>query len=70
MKLEYNEFKELLSFPEGQKFDRKASEYDLRKLANILIAFANADGGTVAIGIKNGHFEGINHLSNKKINDF
>lgn len=56
--------------PEGKSFDRKSSSYELGKLANILIAFANADGGSVAIGIKNREFEGINHLSNKKINDF
>lgn len=42
----------------------------MRKLANILVSFANADGGTVAIGIKDGKFEGINHLDNHKINDF
>lgn len=60
----------LLEMPEGKSFDRKSSSYELGKLANILIAFANADGGSVAIGIKNREFEGINHLSNKKINDF
>jgi len=62
--------KKLLSKAEGQIFDRKAAEYDLRKLANILVSFANADGGTVAIGIKKNQFEGINHLDSHKINDF
>lgn len=62
--------KKLLTKHEGQYFDRKAAEYDLRRLANILVSFANADGGTVAIGIKDRKFEGINHLSNQKINDF
>lgn len=61
---------ELLTRPEGRYFDRKSAEYDLRKMANILIAFANADGGTVAVGIKEKKFEGINHLNSKKINDF
>jgi ATP-dependent DNA helicase RecG len=61
---------ELLTIPEGKTFDRKSSSYELIKLANVLIAFANADGGTVAVGIKNREFEGINNLSNKKINDF
>ncbi|WP_461226277.1 ATP-binding protein [Lacticaseibacillus suihuaensis] len=61
--------KQLLSRPEGKSFDRKSSAYDLIKLANILIAFANADGGTVAVGIKNKTFEGIDQLSNQKIND-
>lgn len=64
------DLKRLLSAPENQYFDRKAAEYDLRKLANILVSFANADGGTVAIGIKDRKFEGINHLDNHKINDF
>lgn len=36
---------ELLSKPEGSTFDRKSSETDINKLANILIAFANVDGG-------------------------
>lgn len=61
---------ELLTAPEGKTFDRKSSSYDLIKIANILIAFANADGGTVAVGIRNKRFEGINSLSSKKINDF
>lgn len=59
----------LLSKPEGQTFDRKAAEYDLKKIANVLISYANADGGTVAIGIKDKQFEGINHLDEHKIND-
>ncbi|WP_240411636.1 AlbA family DNA-binding domain-containing protein [Limosilactobacillus vaginalis] len=42
----------------------------LRSLANILVSFANADGGTVALGIKNKQFEGIDHLDTHKINDF
>lgn len=60
----------LLTKSEGQDFDRKAAEFDRRNLANILVSFANADGGTVAIGIKNRQFEGINHLDAHKINDF
>ena len=60
----------LLTKAEGQDFDRKAAGINLRDLANILVAFANADGGTVAIGIKNKQFEGINHLDAHRINDF
>lgn len=60
----------LLTRAEGQDFDRRAAEYDRRDLADILVSFANADGGTVAIGIKNKHFEGIDHLDEHKINDF
>ncbi|BDR59589.1 ATP-binding protein [Xylocopilactobacillus apicola] len=61
---------ELLTKAEGTTFDRKSSAYDINKLVNILIAFANADGGIVAVGIKDKTFEGINKLSDKKINDF
>lgn len=62
--------KTLLTKAEGQDFDRKAAEYDRRSVANILVSFANADGGTVVIGIKNKQFEGIDHLDSHKINDF
>lgn len=60
---------DLLNIPEGKTFDRKSSEYDLNKLANILIAFANADGGTVALGIKDKKYEGMEMLSTQKQND-
>jgi len=58
-----------LTIPEGKTFDRKSAKYDLNKLANILIAFANADGGTVASGISNKKYEGINLLADQKKND-
>ncbi|BDZ31999.1 ATP-binding protein [Lactiplantibacillus sp. WILCCON 0030] len=61
--------KDLLSIPEGKTFDRKSAKYDLNKLANILIAFANADGGTVALGINNKRYEGVNLLAPQKQND-
>ncbi|WP_334329680.1 ATP-binding protein [Companilactobacillus sp. HBUAS59699] len=60
---------DLLNIPEGKTFDRKSATYYLNKLANILIAFANADGGTIALGIKDKKYEGINLLSNQKKND-
>lgn len=59
----------LLTKAEGQNFDRKAAEYDLKNLANQLVSFANADGGTVVIGIKVRKFEGIDHLDSHN-NDF
>lgn len=65
---DYNDA-DLLKLPEGKTFDRKSSEYDLNKLANILIAFANADGGTVALGIRDNNYEGVNKLSSQKQND-
>lgn len=60
---------DLLNIPENKTFDRKSAEYDLNKLANILIAFANADGGTVALGIKDKKYEGMGILSAQKQND-
>lgn len=53
------ENKNLLTIPEGKTFDRKSAKYDLNKIANILIAFANADGGTVALGISEKKYEGV-----------
>lgn len=61
--------KNLLSVSEGKTFDRKSARYDLNKLANILIAFANADGGTVALGISDRRYEGVNLLTPQKKND-
>ena len=47
--------------PEGQQFDRKSFRIDAKSLAVILVAFANADGGDVVIGIEDdGRITGIN----------
>jgi ATP-dependent DNA helicase RecG len=48
----------LLLIPEDQWFDRKSARTAPRVLANHLIAFANADGGTLAIGLSQGVVEG------------
>jgi ATP-dependent DNA helicase RecG len=40
------------------------------KLVETIIALANADGGTIAIGIEDGKIVGINDQGNIKINDF
>lgn len=45
--------------PEGQWFDRKSPRISARDLADSLIGFANAEGGTVVIGIWNGKVEGV-----------
>jgi len=45
---------------ENQTFDRKSIRIEPKALATPFVAFANADGGTLAIGIKdNGEIEGI-----------
>ena len=47
--------------PEGQQFDRKSFRIEAKSLAVIAVAFANADGGDIAIGIEdNGRITGIN----------
>lgn len=46
--------------PEGQRFDRKSAKIDAKALAIHIIAFANADGGTLVIGVEdNGEIIGI-----------
>ena len=44
---------EILELEEGQTFDRKSIRIDAKTLAEPLCAFANADGGIIAIGITN-----------------
>lgn len=51
--------KTLLTRAEGQEFDRKAAEFDRRSLANILVSFANADGGTVRLELRTKSLRGL-----------
>lgn len=55
---------QLTTHTEGQTFDRKSTRIAPKDLAVIMVAFANADGGTIAIGIADdGKLEGIDeHL--------
>lgn len=51
---------ELKTKKEDQLFDRKSARKDPKGLSNHIIAFANADGGTLVIGIEdNGEVTGI-----------
>ena len=54
---------EVLSVEEMQIFDRKSVNIEPKALAISMIAFANADGGTLAIGIsdKTRRIEGIDY---------
>ncbi|MEI3259735.1 MAG: ATP-binding protein [Faecalimonas umbilicata] len=54
---------EVLAVEEMQIFDRKSVNIDTKALAIPIIAFANADGGTVAIGIsdKTRRIEGVDY---------
>ena len=61
---------EILALEEGQTFDRKSIRIDAKTLAEPLCAFANSDGGIIAIGITNTkkQIEGVDgNLS--KLND-
>jgi ATP-dependent DNA helicase RecG len=49
---------ELTSLPEDQWFERKSSRIAPRDLAKALIGFANADGGTLVVGLDDGEVEG------------
>lgn len=61
---------EVLAVEEMQIFDRKSINIDPKALAIPIIAFANADGGTVAIGIsdKTRRIEGVDY-DIQKLND-
>ena len=57
---------------ENKYFDRKSGQIRVAELAPHISAFANADGGTLVIGIsdKKRTLEGIDSCGNEKINEF
>ena len=57
----------VLSFEEMQVFERKSINIDLRSFANIIVSFANSDGGIIAIGIsdKTRKILGVDYKLNK-----
>ena len=56
---------------EGQFFDRKSARIEPREIAKHLSAFANADGGTLVIGIEdNGEISGFKHARAHEIDDY
>ena len=60
---------EMCTTTEKQSFDRKSAKIDATAIANPMIAFANADGGLLAIGIEdNGEITGIDDYA-KNINE-
>jgi ATP-dependent DNA helicase RecG len=50
----------LVELREGQWFDRKSSRVSARDLADSVIGIANAEGGVIVIGLRDGRVEGIN----------
>jgi ATP-dependent DNA helicase RecG len=56
----------LLRLPEDQWFDRKSRRISGRDLADVLIGFANAEGGLVVLGLWGSRIEGIGGTANKQ----
>lgn len=48
----------LLAAPEDQWYDRKSAQVSPQTLGNHLIGFANADGGTIVVGLSEGRVQG------------
>lgn len=63
--------KEMLKRPEGLTLEFKASLSDKSRIEESIVAFMNAEGGTILIGVSDhGKLSGgINHLSNKAIDE-
>jgi ATP-dependent DNA helicase RecG len=59
----------VLGLTEDQWFDRKSGRLAAKDLGPPLIAFANAEGGTLVVGLSGGAVEGMQAHA-RKINDF
>jgi ATP-dependent DNA helicase RecG len=59
----------LLDKREDQWFDRKSSGINSRKLADLMVGFANAEGGVIAIGFREGRIEGVESFGSR-VNDW
>lgn len=55
----------LLALPEDQWFDRKSNRSSPQDVANLLVGFANADGGTIVVGLSNDVVEGVDTVSQR-----
>lgn len=58
----------VIDAPEDQWFDRKSFRIKPKDLAKSIIAFANSDGGTVALGVHGGKLEG--HPTTRQLNEY
>uniref|UniRef100_UPI001CDCBD5F AlbA family DNA-binding domain-containing protein n=1 Tax=Candidatus Frankia nodulisporulans TaxID=2060052 RepID=UPI001CDCBD5F len=59
----------LLALPEDQWFERKSSQVASKDLAVPIVAFANAEGGTLIVGLHSGNVQGLRSHA-RKINEF
>lgn len=56
---------------EGQYFDRKSARLKPKDIVKHIIAFANADGGTLVIGVEdNGHLTGTNYSGANSLENY
>ena len=66
-----NRIKFLVSSPENQYLERKSARIEPLDILKHLIAFANADGGSLVIGVEdNGEITGFNNSKAHKIEEF
>jgi ATP-dependent DNA helicase RecG len=49
----------LLALDENQWFERKSARAAPKDIAHDLIAFANAEGGVLVVGLSDGRIEGV-----------
>lgn len=57
----------LLALPEDQYLERKALNVSPERLANLEVAFANAEGGLAVVGLRDGRVEGT-HRDTARVN--
>lgn len=62
----------ILEKDENKWFDRKSARVKVADIAPLISAFANADGGTIVLGIdeKTREIEGVDSIGTVKINEF
>jgi len=61
----------LADFPEGQWLERKSAGVGPQTIANLLVGFANAEGGTIIIGLSDdGVVEGVGSAGAKRLADW
>ena len=66
-----NRIKFWVSSPENQYLERKSARIEPPNILKHLIAFANADGGSLIIGVEdNGEVTGFNTYKAHKIEEF
>lgn len=69
--MEEYKIEEIKDLKEGQYFDRKSARIKPKDILKHVIAFANADGGTLAIGIDdNGELSGTNYTEAHSLDEY